>query len=115
MEYEYKKELNMKIGERIKRSRERACLTQERFAEVIDVSVQYVSDLERGKTGTSIPTLIKICNALHVSSDYILFNRNESDKLSELLGKLQTVSENELSIIEDGITVLIKAFSVYKT
>ncbi len=109
-----KKELNIKIGERIKKSREQACLTQEKFAEIIDVSVQYVSDLERGKTGTSIPTLIKICNALHVSSDYLLFDRKESTHLSGLIGKLQTLPENELSIIEDGINILINALSEYK-
>ena len=43
-----KKEINVQIGEQIKLARENAKLTQEQFAERIDVSPQYVSDLERG-------------------------------------------------------------------
>ena len=43
-----KKEINIQIGEQIKKAREKALLTQEQFAERVDVSPQYVSDLERG-------------------------------------------------------------------
>ncbi len=67
-----RKQLNILMGERIRVARESAGLTQENLADVIDVSPQYVSDLERGVVGTSIPTLIKICDCLSVSSDYLL-------------------------------------------
>ena len=43
-----KKEINIQIGEQIKAARERAKMTQESLAERIEVSPQYVSDLERG-------------------------------------------------------------------
>ena len=70
-----KKEINIQIGEQIKQARERAKLTQEQFAERIDVSPQYVSDLERGVVGVSIATLKRICTTLCVSSDKILFGK----------------------------------------
>ena len=60
-----------------KKSRELAGLTQEKLAETIDVSVQYVSDLERGKVGASTATLIRISQALHVSCDYLLLGRGD--------------------------------------
>lgn len=44
-----KKEINMQIGERIKEARLSAGATQERLAEKINVSVQYVSDLRGAK------------------------------------------------------------------
>ena len=52
-----KKEINIQIGERVKSAREQAKLTQEQLAERIEVSTQYVSDLERGVVGISIPTI----------------------------------------------------------
>ena len=41
-----KKEINIQIGEQVKKAREQASLTQEQLAEQIEVSPQYVSDLE---------------------------------------------------------------------
>ena len=46
-----KKAINIEIGERVKAAREQADITQEQLAERIDVSTQYVSDLERGVVG----------------------------------------------------------------
>ena len=76
-----KKEINIQIGEQIRIARENAKLTQEQFAERIEVSPQYISDLERGVVGISIPTLKRACVTLGVSSDQILYgtvsrNRN---------------------------------------
>ena len=48
-----KKEINIQIGEQIRLAREQAELTQEQFAERIEVSPQYISDLERGVVGIS--------------------------------------------------------------
>lgn len=42
-----KKEINIQIGERIKAARELCGYTQEQLAEAIEVSPQYISDLER--------------------------------------------------------------------
>ena len=50
-----KKEINIQIGEQVRIAREQAKLTQEQFAERIEVSPQYISDLERGVVGISIP------------------------------------------------------------
>ena len=50
-------------------------MTQEQLAERIDVSPQYISDLERVVVGTSLTTLKKVCTTLGVSSDRILFGR----------------------------------------
>ena len=68
-----KKEINIQIGEQVRLAREQAKLTQEQFAERIEVSPQYISDLERGVVGISIPTLKRACIALGVTSDQLLF------------------------------------------
>lgn len=105
-----KKELNVRMGEQIRRARECAGYTQERLAETVGVSVQYVSDLERGKVGTSVATLVRICTALHVSSDFILFGRAEQSE-PDFSPMVSGLSPHQLQILEEGIGVLVRALA----
>ena len=50
-----KKEENVQIGARVKQAREAAGLTQERLAELVDVTAQFLSGVERGAVGLSVP------------------------------------------------------------
>lgn len=77
----------------------------------MSVSLQYISDLERGIVGTSIPTMIKLCNTLNVSSDYILLGREYANDLSDIVNRLSYLSSEQLKIVEDGINVLLDALS----
>lgn len=108
-----RKELNIQIGARIKASREIARMTQEGMADAIDVTVQYVSDLERGKTGASIFTLSRICSVLQVSADYLLFGKRTPNDLSDIIYRLEYLSEKELSVVEDGIDVILAAMMIH--
>lgn len=69
---QHPKEKNILIGCRICAARNSAGYTQKQLAQAIDVSPQYISDLERGISDASIITIIRICQFLQVSSDYIL-------------------------------------------
>ena len=60
---------------RIRKAREKMGLTREKFAEKLDVSVSYLAELERGRTGISVKMLIKVCTVLGLSADYILFGQ----------------------------------------
>ena len=105
---------NVAMGERIKLARETAGLTQEKLAEAVGVSIQYISDLERGVVGTSIPMLTRICTTLHISSDFILFGSFDTSNLSNVTHKLSSLSTEQLKILERGIDVLIVALN-YET
>ncbi len=87
-----KKLLNIDIGSRIQKCRKAKGLTQEQLAERLDVSVQYISDLERGVTGGSVSTIIRICQLLEISADYILLGRQEN-MTARLSGRLESYSE----------------------
>lgn len=52
------------IGSRIKSERKAAGKTQEWLAEKLDVSVGYISQVERGITKISLETLAEICSVL---------------------------------------------------
>lgn len=42
-------------------------MTQERFAETLDISVDFLSLIERGRNAPSFETLDKITKRLHIS------------------------------------------------
>ena len=72
------KTLNTDIGGRIFELRRTAQLTREQLAEKAEISIQFLADIESGKKGMSAATLCKLCRALRVSADYILFGYEEN-------------------------------------
>ena len=94
-----KKAINVQIGERIKLARENAKLTQEQFAERIEVSPQYVSDLERGVVGASVSTLKRICVMLGISADQILFGNAPTDNAVVLAEKCRPLSDVQYDLL----------------
>lgn len=59
-------------GDRIKEARKNCRLTQEQLAERLDVSVEFVGQIERGLKLPSMQVFIKLIEVLNVSADYIL-------------------------------------------
>lgn len=101
----------MDVGIRVKELREAASLTQEQLAEKIDVSVQYISRLERGTVGMSMNTLASMCEVLKVSADYLLFGRRTVTDISLVVNRLQYLTPTQLSIVERSINVTIEALN----
>ena len=99
----------MGIGTRISELRSTASMTQERLAGELDVSVQYISRLERGMVGMSTNTLIRLCEVLKVSSDYILFGNVSSPDVSPVVNRLKYLTPSQLSIVERSINITIEA------
>lgn len=64
---------------RIRKAREKMGYTREKFAEKLDVSVSYLAELERGRTGISVRMLIKVCRVLGLSADYVLFGTERQE------------------------------------
>lgn len=60
------------IGARIKAAREKAVMTQEDLAAVLEMSPTHISVIERGVKCPKLETLVNIANALNVSSDMLL-------------------------------------------
>lgn len=60
------------IGERLKKARINRNLTQEKLAEQLDVSIAFLSRIERGSSFISLKRLNQICSVLDVSEGEIL-------------------------------------------
>lgn len=72
------------IGKRIQNKRKSLKKTQEELAEYLDVSVGYVSNMERGTTKISLTTLVNI-------SDFL------GCDVSDLVSKVSTNADNYLT------------------
>lgn len=73
-----KKAINIEIGANIQTAREQAGYTQERLAELLELSPNHISAIERGVSAISLDALKKICALFGISADVILFGRNQN-------------------------------------
>ena len=68
------------IGERLKRARLAKNMTQENLAEQLDVSVAFLSRVERGHSHLYLNRLTLVCELLDVSEGYILSGSSENSE-----------------------------------
>ena len=92
--------------QRIRKAREDLGYTREKFAEKLDVSVSYLAELERGRTGISVKMLVKVCNVLGLSADYVLFG-NDRQEDSQRLDAIHRIDEKYLPLLDRMITELL--------
>lgn len=82
-------ELNYaEIGKRIKCKRIEKKLTQEKLAEIINVSPSYISEIERGGSICSLATITNIASTLQINLDYLVYGitiDNSSKTFAEIL------------------------------
>lgn len=91
------------IGSRIQRLRKEKGLTQEQVAEALDMSVNYLSNIETGRDICSTTLLLGIANLLNASLDYIFgdnlnYNQNngmEGEQHILLVHEISTMSEKK--------------------
>ncbi len=86
------------IGLKIKAARKMRGYTQSKLAELINVSDRTINLMETGKSGMTLKTLIKFCNALNVSPNYILSYEIQENSLEEAIKNL---NDNELTTIKN--------------
>ena len=60
------------IGKRIRDRRRSRHISQEKLAEMIDKSTVFISNLENGKKGASLESIVSICNVLDLSIDELI-------------------------------------------
>lgn len=91
---------------RIRKAREDMGYTREKFAELLDVSVSYLAEVERGRTGVSVKMLVKMCHVLGLSADYLLFGENR-DADAALLEKINRVDGKYIPLINKMLDELL--------
>ena len=89
------------LGKRIRAERRKQDLTQEKLAEMANISDSFMGHIERGGRTLSIETLAKIANALNLSIEYIIcgeFNYQPDMLPAEILDALNRMSANQRKV-----------------
>lgn len=99
------------IGERLKRARKEKHLTQEQLAEQIDVSIAFLSRIERGSSQINLKRLSQICEILDVTEGDIL--NGASSKSNQYLdfefaNLLKNCSSDKHKLIYDIAKVIVE-------
>ena len=106
---ELKKQLDREIGGRIRRCREALGYSREDFAEKADLAVSFLGKIELGTASFTAEPFVKICRALGVSADYILFGKEEQTDLSTINAMLSGLDPSDLPYVEEMIRSYIRA------
>ena len=85
------------LGKKIKSAREDYKYTQFELSEILGISPNYLGDIERGVKKPSLEVLIRICNTMKLSLDYLF-----SDSLDNI------VSEDQATIYTDKQMAIIR-------
>ena len=91
---------------RIRRAREALGYTREQFAEKLDVSVSYLADFERGRIGISVKLLMRVCEVLGLSTDYVPFGNARSGD-EQLLDQIHRIDGRYLPLLDKTIAELL--------
>lgn len=96
------------IGSRIRKARLNCGMTQEKLAEIIDVSPTHVSHIETGVTKLSLQVLEAIASTLDVRVDSLLYDKPRGSAtiaVEEIAAVLESCNAEQAQIIAD----LVKA------
>lgn len=94
------------IGLRIKAARQQLHYTQEQVADLYDVSIQHISNIENNKTKVSLPLLIEIANVLKVTLDDLVcdtLQHSEAVYVKEINDIFETCSIDEKRLLVQSL------------
>ena len=90
------------IGERIRKLRNEHNLSRRQFGKIIGISEQYLGTVEKGARGLSVDSIVRICNKMNVSADYLLLGADLS------ADALDGLSQEQIEIIIDIIRKMVQ-------
>ena len=96
------------MGQRIMVRRKALRMTQEEMAEKLGVSTQMISNLELGKKAIRPENLVKVCDLLGLSADFVLTGANTETAVDAVAEKLIPLTAEELQMVSDMIDYMNK-------
>ncbi|MDR1532910.1 MAG: helix-turn-helix domain-containing protein [Clostridiales bacterium] len=105
------------VGENVRSARLNKGLTIEQLAELADISDSFLGVAERGTSGFSIETIIKLARVLGVTTDSLLLEnvqgRGSSSKADTLAAILAGCTEDEIAFMIEYVK-LCKKMGIFK-
>ena len=87
-----KAEFDRSLGKRIRKAREQARITQDQLAEAVSLSRTSITNIERGRQGVQVSTLVRIARTLGGNVLDLIPEDNASEPRS-LLEQLRTTPD----------------------
>lgn len=102
------------IGNKLLAIRKKTGLTQGEVAESAGLSDRTYADIERGTVNMRIETVLKICDALHITPDTVLTedNPNLSAKQDELVSMLDKCTPWQKETALELLSVYLKSLNL---
>lgn len=97
------------IGKRIQKIRKSRGYTQQQFSEMVGLSTNYLSDVERGKSSVRLDKLVTIINSLECSADDVFMDviecghKIKSSRLSERIEVLPSDEQKKVFAVLDAL------------
>ena len=103
----------VEVGKRIRATRKNHKFTQEQLADRLFLTDESVSNFENGKTMCMPENVAKICELFGVTSDYIYFGiecsqKKENSKMDRIMDRIKDCSEDDLDRIEKMLSLLLR-------
>lgn len=83
------------IGKNIKKARVACGYTKELLAEKAEISVEHITQVERGNKMLSVLSLMRVAEALHVSIDVLVYDKATNDAKKNIAQILVSVNEED--------------------
>ena len=94
------------LGRKINRARKSKGMTSETLAGKCEVNPVFIRQIESGMRLPSMSVFIRICNALHVSSDFLLedsLEKPDGDDKDEILVLLPNLTNRQLGVVREVV------------
>ena len=101
------------MGERIYMRRKNSNMTQNALAEKLGVSPQMISNLELGKKAIRPENLLRLCEVLDLSADYVLTGKGENDSVERLTKRLKNFSDDDIRMVDRLISYIERKNTEY--
>lgn len=96
------------LGQNVRDIRTSLNLTQEQFSEQLNINTNFLSQVETGKAGISLDTVINICNTANCSSVKLFKNLIHSPNIStNIAEQYELLCERDKSVINKMIAYLL--------
>lgn len=105
-----KKEINIQIGNEIRKARERAGLTQEQLGELVSLGTKNISDIERGVAGLTMTSFKRVCEKLSVSADILIFGDRDMNDVTYIAERLKRLTPEQFKAVEAFINQIFLLF-----
>lgn len=102
----------MALGQAIKRVRESREMTREQLADILNIAPRHIQSIENEGQHPSFQLFVRLITMFDISADQYIFSNRRAKKTTlrrQVDSILDTLSDKELSIIEETAKAICKA------